>query len=416
MLAKRGFGRGTGWLALVAALVATGCTQPTGGRTSAPSSRGTASPSAPVPLAPAWRVAESVPLPPTSGLHAVAAVDATHAWAVGSEGYSPDQPDASGVPVVERWDGRTWQRDPLPDLRWTGSLTLVAADSPTDVWTVGSHSGASPDETVTRVLRYEGTAWREVPFPLGNQPSGNLVTGLAVAAGHAWLVGNRGSAVVIQEWDGVAWQARRPPAQCVSGGTSFGGMPNFCTFKSVVAFAANDVWACGNGSWSGFQGPALFHWDGATWQPVDLGVNQQQYYLSAVAGRSARDLWAVGNLFNSGTPFVVHGDGTSWKVVGGLRDGLLPTVTLDPAGAPWVASNTTAPDATLSVLGTSGTWVGTRAPRPPNVVGIQVDAITAVPGTGRMFAVGSVDLPTDPRRLQAVVLEYVPAGSRVPEV
>jgi hypothetical protein len=52
--------------------------------------------------------------------------------------------------------------------------------------------------------------------------------------------------------------------------------------------------------------------------------------------------------------------GSSWKVVEGLPDGLLPAV--------------------------------------------------AVPGTDRMFAVGYVDLPTEPRLLRAVIVEYSTAN------
>jgi hypothetical protein len=191
-------------------------------------------------------------------------------------------------------------------------------------------------------------------------------------------------------------------------------MPNFCTFTSVVAFAPDDVWAAGNGAWSGFLGPSLFHWNGSGWQPVDVGANQQQFAFNALYGRSSSDLWAVGNLFNSGTPFVVHGDGSSWKVVGGLTDGLLPAVAVDSANRPWLVRNNPSGDTLLTTYAASGSWADTRAPRPPDVVGMNLNAIVAVPGAERMFAVGYVDLPTEPRLLRAVILEYAPPPKPTP--
>jgi hypothetical protein len=361
------------------------------------------------PAAPAtWHLARNAPLKPANSFWSVAALDATHAWAVGSEDYSPARPDTSGVPAIQRWDGATWTREALPAADWHGGLNLVAADSATDVFAVGASSGPSPADTVTHVLHNDGAGWHEIPSPLGNGKSMALITGLAVTGGHAWLVGNAGSAVVIKEWNGHAWHSWQAPAECAQPGTSFGGMPTFCTFQSLVAFAPDDVWACGNGAWPGFEGPLLFHWDGSGWHPVQVGVNHKQMYLTAVAGRSSTDLWAVGNLFNTGTPLVVHGDGTHWTVVAGMPDGLLQGVAVDDAGRPWVIRNTTAPSAFLLDHTAGDSWDGGGAPTPPDTVGLSLHGITAVPGTSRMFAVGAAYLPTDPRTVEAVIEEYSP--------
>jgi hypothetical protein len=363
--------------------------------------------SSPAALPPEWRLAEHPELRPGSALSGVVAVDATHAWAVGFEGYSMDQRDTSSRPVVLRWNGTAWSRDPLPGVAWFGALRRVAAGSATDVWAVGDTTGATPGDTVTRVLRDTGDGWREVPFPAGNDASNVLITGLAAAGGQAWLVGNKGSAVVIQHWDGNGWQAQRPPAECGQAGTSFGGMPTFCTFTGVTAFAPNNVWVAGNASWPGFQGPVLFHWNGSEWRPVQVGVNEQLYFLTAVSGGSpTTDLWAVGNLFNSGQPFVVRGNGPSWKVVPGLADGKLDGVAVNADGRPWILRNTIAPGANLVSYSADGGWFDTPSPRPPGTVGSTLSAITAVPGTPMMFAVGTADLPTEPRTVTALMVQY----------
>jgi hypothetical protein len=399
---------------VVTVLASSGCTVGGrgGGAAEPPASPAPVSPSASASAAPpAWRLAQAPPLRTGSALRAVVAVDPTHAWAVGFEDYSPDRPDTSSVPVIVRWDGSVWSRDALPPLTWHGALRLVAADSPANVWAVGGSTGPTPEETITRVFHNGGSGWREVPFPLGNSKSIMQVTGLTSVAGRAWLVGNKLSEVVIQEWDGQTWRSHQPPAECTQAGTSFGGMPTFCTFTGITAFAPNDIWVAGNAAWPGFQGPLLFHWNGETWRPVQVGINQQMSAFTAVGGRTPTDLWAVGNVFNSPDPVVVHGDGATWTVVGGLPQGLLAGHTVDAAGRPWLLRNTTTGAAYLSMHSGTDSWSDTPVPRPPGTVGGTMSAIAAVPGSPMMFAVGSGDLPTDPRTITAVIAEYSTGGA-----
>jgi len=337
----------------------------------------------------------------------VAAIDATHAWAVGSEAYSPTEQYTTGVPIVLNWDGSRWSSAALPSITWKGSFRLVAAGSATDVWAVGGPMSHSFNDNVTIVLRYDGTTWREVPFPAGATPSLMSITDLSVVDGHVWLVGHRDSAVVILEWTGQAWQEHQPPAECVHGGASFEGMPNFCTMTAIKAFAANNIWVAGNGAWNGFLGPLLFHWNGSEFRAVQVGINQQKLTLQAIDGRSATDIWAAGDtLMQGGGTLAVHGDGTTWQAVSGLPAEFLPGIAVDTAGNPWLIENSTAPAATLSTYRANGPWADTPAPTPPDTVGMTLNAITAIPGTERILAVGAADLPTSPRLLQAVIQEY----------
>jgi hypothetical protein len=189
-------------------------------------------------------------------------------------------------------------------------------------------------------------------------------------------------------------------------------MPTFCTITAITAFSPNDIWAAGNGAWPGFQGPLLFHWNGTAWTAVQVGINQQLSSFTAVVGRSPTDLWAVGNVFNSGVPVVMHGDGVSWTVVDGMPEGLLPGLALDAGGRPWVLRNTRTPEAYLSTCDVAGSWTHTPAPRSSDTVGNSLSAITAVPGTSTMFAVGDAYLPTEPRAITAIIEEYVADAGR----
>ncbi|MFG3299696.1 hypothetical protein [Micromonospora chersina] len=359
--------------------------------------------------APAWRQATLPELAgPTSVLWDVATVDATHAWAVGSEAYSPDQPNDTGTPLILQWDGTRWARAALPAITWHGRFDLVAADSPSNVWVVGSTAAAGPEAQVTHVLHYDGTAWREVPLPRRDSRSYALITGLTVAGGHTWVVGNQLSEVIIEEWGGRSWRSHRSPAECRTGGTSFGGMPNFCTFTAIKAFRSDDVWAAGNGAWKGFKGPLLFHWNGSGWRTVPVGSTEQESSFKALAGRSSGELWAVGD-----GGLAVRGAGGSFEILRDAPAGALPDVATDPAGLPWLIENSPAPSAALATFGT-GAWVGMPAPQPAGAVGMSLHGITGTPGSPLMFAVGAADLPTNPRYLRAVVLEYVPGQPTEP--
>nr|WP_269766849.1 aminoglycoside phosphotransferase family protein [Micromonospora phaseoli] len=391
---------------MAAVLLASGCTGGSVGTSTSVPSDGT--PEAVVTDAPTpgWRLAALPELAgPTSVLWDVVSVDATHAWAVGSEAYSPAEPNDTGTPLILQWDGTNWARAALPAISWRGRLDLVAADSARNVWAVGSTAAATPEDQVTHVLHYDGSAWREVPFARGDGENHALITGLTVLGGHAWLVGNDRNDVIIEQWDGRSWRSHQPPAECRTGGTSFGGMPNFCTLTAIKAFGPDDVWAAGNGAWKGFTGPLLFHWNGTGWRTVQVGINEDESSFEALAGPSSSELWAVGD-----GGLAVRGSGGSFELHRYTQGGALPDVVTDLAGQPWLIDNSPAPSASLVTYG-SGTWAGVPAPQPSDATGMSLHGLASIPDSPLMFAVGAADLPTTPRYLTAVVLEYAPAPS-----
>jgi hypothetical protein len=352
---------------------------------------------------PAWRLAQIPPNQATSNLWDVAAVDARHAWAVGFEGYDPEQPDTTGSPMILRWSGSGWSRAPMPAVQGNVSFRRVAATSATDVWLVGGPRSRGADDNVTLVWRYDGSAWTEVPYPAGNTPSTLSIRDLSVVDGRAWLVGYRDSRAVFHEWTGQGWQEHQPPAECVMG-----GFPNFCTVNAVKAFAADDVWAAGNGWWNGFTGPLLFHWNGTAWRAVQVGVNQQPLSLQSLDGTSSQDIWAVGDTGGMGAgTIVVRGNGTTWQQVSGTSAPVLAGVAVGASGAPWVIGNLPPSPAAAFETYRAGTWSSTPAPAPPGTLGANYNAITAIPGTDRMIAVGNADVPnSSPLRVRAVIAQY----------
>ncbi|MGW6441573.1 hypothetical protein [Lentzea sp. NPDC055074] len=348
--------------------------------------------------APAWRLAQIPQTTITSNLRDVAAVDARHAWAVGIEGYHPDQPTTGG-PMMLRWNGTRWSRTSLPVVQGQISFQHVAASSAKDVWVTGVPR--SSEGNTTLVWRFDGKTWTEVPYPPGATPSTLSIQDLSVVDGRAWLVGYRDRFPVFHEWTGSSWQEHQPPNECVNGGS----FPNFCTINAVKAFAPDDVWAAGNGWWNGYVGPLLFHWDGTEWQTVQIGLNQAPVTLQSLDGTSSKDIWAVGDGGGMGTDtVVVRGDGTTWQVVDGLDTSVTPGIAVGADNTPWVIGDY--PDATFHSRGPAG-WTTTPAPAPVDSPRASYNAITAVPGTNRMIAVGSADVPgSSPLRVRAVIAEY----------
>ncbi|WP_439656759.1 hypothetical protein ACSHWB_30715 [Lentzea sp. HUAS TT2] len=354
----------------------------------------------PAAAAPAWRLASIPQSTATSNLWDVAAVDSRNAWAVGFEGYHPDQQGTSGSPMMLRWNGSRWSRTSLPAVQGHVSFQRVAASSARDVWVTGAPW--SSDGNVTLVWRYNGRTWTEVPYPPGATPSTLSIRDLSVVDGHAWLVGHQGNTPVFHEWNGTSWQEHQPPTECVAGG----GFVNFCFINAVKAFAPNDVWAAGNGMWNGYSGPLLFHWNGTAWRAVQIGLNQQQLTMQSLDGTSSGDIWAVGDGGGMGSGNVVlRGDGTTWQTVSGLSTPSTPGVAVGANGVPWVIGRF--PMASFSSYGPTG-WATVPAPAPAGSFGTTYNAIAAVPGTNRVIGVGYADLPgTSPLLLRAVVAEYV---------
>ncbi|MCO8273684.1 hypothetical protein M1L60_24105 [Actinoplanes sp. TRM 88003] len=85
-------------------------------------------------------------------------------------------------------------------------------------------------------------------------------------------------------------------------------------------------------------------------------------------------------------------------------------MTTDPAGLPWLIENSQTPSAKFASYST-GAWTGVPAPQPPDAVGLSLHGIAGTPGRPLMLAVGGADLPTTPRYVKGVVLEYGPGPS-----
>jgi hypothetical protein len=198
------------------------------------------------------------------------------------------------------------------------------------------------------------TTWRIIPSPNPSQSQPIVLSGVsAITATDAWAVGGSGTnstspgeQTLIERWDGTAWHlVSSPPADYLHG---------------IAVIGPSDVWAVGGelnyGNGHHPYKPLIEHWNGSQWSIVPGGTTTfLAIELDGVAALAPNDVWAVGVVDVSGgtyRPLMEHWNGTAWQAM----TGSVPT----------------------------GATGGTLA------------AVTTIPGTNQLWAVGSLTQNTAP--------------------
>lgn len=141
---------------------------------------------------------------------------------------------------------------------------------------------------------------------------GTLMAVDAAAADDAWAVGYSGDPLVephvlVQHWNGSGWQLMAAPEGASGTGALY----------AVTALAPDDVWAVGSeATRDGDTNALTIHWDGYTWNRVDVQDPGRSNQLFGVAGSGPDDVWAVGHvgLGSHARTLAMHWDGSSWSV------------------------------------------------------------------------------------------------------
>ncbi len=186
----------------------------------------------------------------------------------------------------------------------------------------------------------------------------------------------------IVHWNGTTWTSSSAP----------GAGP----LSGVVALASNNVWAVGTDPSTG--NILIEHWNGTAWSTAGPAV---QGSLVGIAAVSASDIWAVGHAYVSGIdiPLAFQFNGTSWASMSPLPQGTdatdLNAVTALPA-----TSDIMAVGSYSDALGThsfaetyhAGTWTVTLPPDPypsDELEGVTAVSSTDVTAVGR-YNTGSI--------------------------
>jgi serine/threonine-protein kinase len=205
---------------------------------------------------------------------------------------------------------------PAPTPTVSGALTAVTATSDSSAWAVGCTPGTPASKcTKTLMLRWNGTAWTQVPSPSPG-PSDYLSAVAATSAGSAWAVGYTGSGAsartLILHWNGATWT--RVPSPNTGQDSILTGM---------AAVSAGSAWAIGytDTSSPGSLNALLLRWNGTAWtrvpSPAPAGT-----LLSGVAATSAGTAWAVGtaappgcHVITCAQTVILRWNGTAWTRV-----------------------------------------------------------------------------------------------------
>lgn len=246
-----------------------------------------------------------VPLAPSDGapdLASVAAIATNDVWAVGASG------DTRGVAL--HWDGSAWKRYQTPSLAGQVYLRGVAAASRTDVWAVGWFV-TSQQASIALVEHWNGSQWSVASTSDVAGGQQNQLYGVAVvSSSDVWAVGTAGltnTQPLMLHWNGARW----------TNASASGPAPYASELSGVAGAASDDVWAVGSSGGSAPR-PLTEHWNGSQWQivPAPQGAKDGGA-LNGVVARSSNDVWAVGYgvTVPTGISLAEHWNGNAWQVV-----------------------------------------------------------------------------------------------------
>jgi hypothetical protein len=334
---------------------------------------------------------------PQKSLDDVAALDSTHAWAVGEVRWNGPPPIPAGTVCADlySWDGRTWTKQP-PLGSCQGALHAVSAASSSNVWTVGS----------TTAYHWNGTTWISTPYPTDPDNARYLadvaaVGNTAFAVGRSYRPVGEVSTAGVLRWDGTAWRKMTIPLP--AGNTDL---------SSVYAVSPDDVWAVGmtNRYGPGTDGHTLvLHWNGSVWTllPNPPKADLVETDLETVVARGS-EAWVGGEkvtyesngiTVKSRDAVAMRWDGHAWTetptpVPGNVQGSAISSLALNGSEV-WAGGNT--------YDGSSGKWRGTllrwdgsawrQAPKPP-LAEYGVKRLGGVPGGG-VWATGLGTRETD---------------------
>jgi hypothetical protein len=271
-----------------------------------------------------WSQVTAPAITGSADLLAVNASAANDAWAVG---YSRVQ-RYTFYPLAVRWNGTSWSISPSITSALPGDTILngVADVSPTDAYAFGNNSPLASGE----LAHWNGTAWSQVTYPLPSN-NGFDTTLNAVSAdspNDVWVIGsyliqvgptNLRWETFSDHWNGSTWKVVPMPKTP--------GTDNLFTYQinSMDAISPTNVWAVGGSGdnaspYGGTPSNTLVeHYNGSAWSVVTSPNTGKNDDLTGVTESSPAGMWAVGVATPSGATYpqtlTMFWNGTSWSIV-----------------------------------------------------------------------------------------------------
>jgi hypothetical protein len=264
-----------------------------------------------------WSVLPNTPLPPTSigagvsGAH-VKDLDVLGPNDVWFAGFWIDlQPSGfTTLPgLLMHYDGSNFTLTNVPMVVSPSTqgqtFTKIEAITQTDVWAIGYRHGRSTPAVpfgAPLVFHWNGAQWSSLSPPV---PTPSVIADVeTLGSNDVWLLGyhtpSPGTATPFMvHWNGSGWNMMPAPP----GGSS------------LKAFAANDLYAGGDGVW---------HFDGASWTAVQTFPSLTSASFATIDGVAPCQLWGGGGQWVVGqaVPFVARQPSVYWHTQ--QRMGCLP--------------------------------------------------------------------------------------------
>lgn len=297
-----------------------------------------------------------------SGLRDIAVVDAKNAWAVGYQSVN-----GQAVPVVRRWNGKTWTRMALPASTKGAYLEHVSASSSTNVWVSGSNG-----QRKQYWMRWNGKSWAVVTADLAKNTDPHAPRLLAVGPGDVWSFGVTGFGPAtpdLRHYNGRNWSKVKAPG----------------LISKWSALSSKDIWATG---WidagTGGPIPTVMRWDGKSWKKHSqpLGTGYEGTVAGGVLAFSTTNVWVSG-MDAAGRGLLLRWNGKTWKkYVAPVKD-VLSDLVYDGDGGLWMRAGQ------KFLRLNSGKWTTTSVPGRTGLR-TEVSALARVPKTTSVWGVGSL--------------------------
>jgi len=234
---------------------------------------------------------------------------------------------AGSGPVSSPWRVTPNPPDPgasggVKDVTFNG----VSAASAAEAWAVGASQALANSQPLAE--HWDGRAWHTaaVPLPAG-AATGQLGGVLELAPASVWAVGavntqpGTGERTLIEHWDGTRWSVIPSPNPRTGAGTTD-------ELTAIAGTSASDLWAVGFFGTDIFNALLFEHWNGTAWSLIKVpNAGTEGSQLRAITAVSGTDVWAAGEtLADDGSllSLTEHFNGTSWALVPSLDPGDLP--------------------------------------------------------------------------------------------
>lgn len=241
------------------------------------------------------------PLANTSFLWSLHALQTDAIWAVGGRTQ-----ELGSTCYGLYYDGSSWEEIAVPPVgALRNRFVAVHGTAADNVWAVGSWGNALGDFRFL-AMRWNGSAWIDVPLPSGQLAQmGELHDVAVIADDDVWVMGGYiAGGLVIMHWDGNAWTV----------------VPNDGGGGAFAALAPNDIYAVGE---------RISHWNGSAWNEILPFAFPPYKTLHSTTILPDGEIWAAGSMSDDNGIFytlVYRSDGLPTSIAG---------AGIEQAGAPF---------------------------------------------------------------------------------